>query len=66
MLAKVGLMVGWLSDEITGRGDKNSLQIAWLLFLWQLTKVQCYYSVTNVVKYVFLGKAYCMVCCGGA
>ena len=44
----------------------NPLLIALLEFSQHFTKVQCYYSVTNAIQLVFLGKVYCEACCGDA
>ena len=52
-----GKLTGWQSDEIPVDSKVlNSLQIASLGFLWCLTKVQCYYSVTYAFQSVFWSK----------
>ena len=47
---------GWQSGRQSDKGrfeNLNSLRIASVRFSWHLTKVQCYYSVTNAFQSVF-------------
>ena len=59
-------MAARLTVRRNAENVQNSLRIALLGFFTVLTKVQCYYSVTNASQSVFSGKIYCEACYQGA